>query len=337
MRTTSRRTLVSTTLCFALCLSLLSAGCSGQAGDAATGDLEEVVETSDQIEVLIIDGVNNHDWENTTAATVATLEQTGRFVVDVSTSPNRRSSREEWEAWRPAFFDYDVVISDFNEDCAEEGGCEPLWSAETMADFERYVREGGGFVAIHAADNHGAGWPEYNQMIGLGGWGGRRAGVSGYLLRLIDGEWAATSPDEGISGEHGPQREFLVIHDQPAHPILAGLPPEWMHATDELYSSLRGPAENIEVLAHSFSLYTNENEPVYMLIPYGEGMVFHIPLGHYNDESEPSGVAVECVGYQTILARGTEFVATGEVTIGIPSAFPTAEASSVVAPDELEW
>jgi len=43
------------------------------------------------------------------------------------------------------------------------------------------------------------------------------------------------------------------------------------------------------------------------------------------------------VGYQTILARGTEYVATGEVTIGIPAAFPTAEASSVVAPDELEW
>ena len=161
--------------------------------------------------------------------------------------------------------------------------------------------------------------------------------MSGYLLRLIDGEWTATSPDEGISGEHGPQREFVVIHDQPNHPILAGLPPEWKHATDELYSSLRGPAENIDVLAHSFSLYTNENEPVYMLIPYGEGTVFHIALGHYNDEAEPFGVAVECVGYQTILAWGTEYVATGEVTIGIPSAFPTAEVSSVVAPAELEW
>jgi type 1 glutamine amidotransferase len=206
-----------------------------------------------------------------------------------------------------------------------------------MADFERYVAEGGGLVSIHAADNHGAGWPEYNQMIGLGGWGGRKAGVSGYLLRLIDGEWTATSPDEGISGEHGPQREFLVIHDEPNHPILAGLPTEWMHATDELYSGLRGPAENVEVLAHAFSLHTNENEPVYMLIPYGEGMVFHVALGHYDNAAEPSGVAVKCVGYQTILARGTEYVATGKVTLGMPAAFPSAEAASVVAPEELVW
>ena len=90
----------------------------------------------------------------------------------------------------------------------------------------------------------------------------------------------ATSPNEGPSGEHGRMREFLVIHDQPSHPILKGLPTEWMHATDELYSALRGPVKNVEVLAHSYSLYTEENEPVMMIITYGKGKIFHIPLGH---------------------------------------------------------
>jgi type 1 glutamine amidotransferase len=324
-------------LCTAFGLAMLISGCSGQTQETGAADLEEIAETGDQIRVLIIDGVNNHDWESTTAATKATLEQTGRFLVDVSTSPRKEAPRGEWEAWRPAFSDYQVVVSNFNDDCAQEGGCEPLWSAETMADFERFVSAGGGFVAIHAADNHAAGWAAYNEMIGLGGWGGRRAGMSGSLLRLIDGEWVATSPDEGISGEHGPQREFLVIHDQPTHPILDGLPGEWMHATDELYSSLRGPARNIEVLAHSFSLYTNENEPVLMIITYGEGKVFHITLGHYDDQSEPPGAAVSCVGYQTVLARGTEYVATGEVTIGMPGSFPSAEEAVVIPPRELEW
>ena len=68
---------------------------------------------SGHIRVLIIDGVNNHDWERTTEATKATLEQTGRFTVDVSTSPRKRAPREEWDAWQPRFSDYQVVLSNF--------------------------------------------------------------------------------------------------------------------------------------------------------------------------------------------------------------------------------
>jgi hypothetical protein len=39
----------------------------------------------------------------------------------------------------------------------------------------------------------------------------------------------------------------------PEHPITKGLPANWMHGNDELYSLLRGPAENMEILATSFS------------------------------------------------------------------------------------
>ena len=331
-------------LLLSLCCVLLAAGCSGpqpdtetaQASAASSAD-DHATQATSPIRVLIIDGVNNHDWESTTAANRATLEATGRFVVDVSTSPPKRAPREEWETWRPSFAAYDVVLSNFNDDCEQDGGCESLWSEATKADLEAYVRGGGGFVAVHAADNHDANWLEYNKMIGVGGWGGRQAGVDGSILRMIDGEWVATSPDEGLSGEHGRRREFAVIHDQPDHPILAGLPSEWMHAEDELYSSLRGPAENVEVLAHSYSLLTNENEPILMLITYGEGKVFHIPLGHYNDESEPVGASLYCVGFQTVLARGTEYVATGEVTIGVPDSFPGPDAPVVLAPREIGW
>ena len=305
---------------------------------ACTAPQPEPAGASARIPVLIIDGVNNHDWASTTAAVKATLERTGRFAVEVSTSPDRRATREEWEAWQPAFSDYAVVVSNFNSDCErEDGGCEPYWSADARADFEAFVREGGGFVSVHAADNHAADWVEYNEMIAVGGWGGRRAGVSGSILRKIDGAWAATSPDEGLSGRHGRIREFQVIHDQPDHPILAGLPTEWMHAADELYASLRGPAGNVEVLGHANSLVTGESEPMLMLVTYGRGRVFHIPMGHYNDESEPAGASLHCVGFQTVLARGTEYVATGEVTIGVPAAFPGPNEPSAVTPDHLEW
>ena len=284
-----------------------------------------------QIKVLIIDGVNNHDWKNTTKANKATLEATGRFKVDVSTSPSRRAPKEEWDAWRPNFSDYQVVVSNFNS------GERTIWSEKMKSDFEKFVREGGGFVPMHAADNSSGDWKEYNEMIGMGGWGGREAGKSGYLLRLIDGKWQPSSPNEGLSGEHADMREFLVIHDQPSHPILKGLPTEWMHATDELYCALRGPAKNVEVLAHSYSLLTKENEPQLMIITYGRGKIFHIAMGHYNNKYAPFGEAVHCVGYQTVLARGTEYVATGKVTIGIPSSFPGKEKAVVIAPDKLIW
>lgn len=328
----------------ALCLLLAAgaiSGCAAQDDNPAgkgTDPAEAPAATRvEPIRVLIIDGVNNHDWERTTAATRATLEQTGRFLVEVSTSPPKQAPRVDWERWRPAFSEYQVVVSNFNDDCERDGGCESLWSEATKAELEAYVRGGGGFVSVHAADNHDANWLEYNRMIGVGGWGGRQAGVHGSILRLIDGQWMATSPNDGISGEHGAQREFLVVHDQPDHLILAGLPSRWMHATDELYASLRGPAENVEVLAHSYSRYTEENEPILMLIRYGEGRTFHIPMGHYNDESEPVGISLQCVGFQTVLARGTEYVATGEVTIGVPASFPTDEASVVMAPEEVLW
>jgi hypothetical protein len=40
-----------------------------------------------KIPVLIVDGQNNHQWVITTPMLKRILEQTGRFTVDVSTSP----------------------------------------------------------------------------------------------------------------------------------------------------------------------------------------------------------------------------------------------------------
>jgi len=40
-----------------------------------------------KIGVLIIDGQNNHDWKATTPPIKAMLEKTGKFTVDVLTSP----------------------------------------------------------------------------------------------------------------------------------------------------------------------------------------------------------------------------------------------------------
>ncbi len=281
--------------------------------------------SADPIRVLIVDGVNNHDWKSTTAATKATLLKTGRFTVDVSTSPAKNAAKSDWDAWQPEFSKYDVVLSNFND------GGKTLWSMKTQAAFEAFMKAGGGFVPVHAADNSSADWPAYNEMIAVGGWGGRKAGKSGSLLRMKDGAWSACCENEGGSGSHGSKHPFLVVHDQPDHPILKGLPTEWRHASDELYSTLRGPAKNVEVLAHAMSKKSKVNEPMLMIITYGKGKIAHIPMGHYN------GKSCECVGFQTVLARSTEFVATGKVTIPIPPSFPGKDTPVITKPEDLDW
>jgi len=287
------------------------------------------------IRVLIVDGQNNHAWTATSPMLARILTDTGRFTVDVSTAPKKLNAprlpkdataeqkaahaaamktfkAEEaayaaispalWAKWRPRFSDYAVVLSNYNGES---------WPEEVRTAFVDYVRNGGGFVSYHAANNAFPEWPEYNAMIGLGGWGGRNEKSGPYLRLRANGWFRDMTPGPG--GGHGPQHEFVVETRMPDHPIVAGLPLRWMNAKDELYHGLRGPAENVSVLASAFSDKTNEHEPMLMVIPYGKGRVFHTTLGHAAD-------AVNGLGFQVTLQRGTEWAATGKVTLPLPKA-----------------
>ena len=97
------------------------------------------------------------------------------------------------------------------------------------------------------------------------------------------------------------------------------MPTRWLHAKDELYDSLRGPAENVEVLAYAFSDKSKKNEPMIMTLSYGKGRVFHTPMGH-------ADYSMKCAGFQSVILRGTEWAATGKVTIPLPKDFPGADA-----------
>ena len=65
------------------------------------------------------------------------------------------------------------------------------WPAETESDFAAYVTGGGGFVAVHAANNAFPDWPEFNRMIGLGGWEGRNEKWGPYLYFNEAAPWFA--------------------------------------------------------------------------------------------------------------------------------------------------
>jgi uncharacterized protein len=269
------------------------------------------------IKVLIVDGQNNHDWKTTTPILKKDLESTGLFQVDVATTPPKGG---DMSGFKPGFSAYKVVISNYNDFPMGD-----QWPAETRAAFTDFVRNGGGFVSYHAADNAFPSWADYNEMTGLGGWMGRNE-KSGPYIRFKEGQFVRdTSPGPG--GHHGKQHPFQVIVRNADHPIVKGLPRIWMHAQDELYDRLRGPApETMKVLATAFSDPdtdgTGEHEPALIVNTFGKGRIFHTTLGHGPE-------AMQCVGFIVTLQRGTEWAATGKVTQKVPRDFPGADQVSL--------
>jgi hypothetical protein len=116
------------------------------------------------------------------------------------------------------------------------------WPAPLMGAFERYMREGGGLVVLHAADNAFPAWPAFNEMIGIGGWR-NRGSTAGPYWYLREGQ-LVSDPAPGPTGSHGRRLPFRITV-RADHPVTAGLPPVWMHAGDELYAHLRGPGRGL--------------------------------------------------------------------------------------------
>lgn len=268
------------------------------------------------IRVLIIDGQSNHNWQLTTPVLRKVLDETGLFDTEVLSSPRKGA---DFSGFKPEFSKYQVVVMNYNND-----GQKLEWPPETMQAFEQFVRNGGGMVSVHSANNSFPTWVAYNEMIGVGGWGSRDE-KSGPLWYYKDGKLVSdTSPGPG--GSHVNRVPFLVTLQNTEHPITKGLPKQWMHQGDELYNSLRGPGQNMTVLgtAHSDPVPgrgTDRDEPDLMVLSFGKGRVFHTTLGH--DVS-----AMSCVGFVTIFQRGVEWAATGKVTQTVPANFPTAASVS---------
>jgi type 1 glutamine amidotransferase len=269
---------------------------------------------SPKVRVLIIDGQNNHDWRHTTPLMKKELESCGRFLVDVATAPPRDipDYRQAMEKFHPDLSKYDVILSNYNGD---------NWGKAFSKDFDDAVKSGKiGLVIVHAANNSFPGWKDYNLMIGMG-W--RGANFGDCLTLDKNGKELRIPKGKGLGTSHRYVGEFEVVIRDPDHPITKGMPREWKHARDELYDNLRGPIENVRLLATAYSPGTKEHEPMIFTITYGKGRVFHTPMGHDTN-------AMRCVGFITTLQRGTEWAATGAVTIPIPPNFPTASKSSSI-------
>jgi type 1 glutamine amidotransferase len=270
---------------------------------------------ADKVRVVIIDGQNNHDWKKTTPVLQKHLEDAGLFEVTVATSP-AQGKKDEMAKFNPDLSKCDVLVSNYNGES---------WSKELNDQLDGRLKEGKmGLVIVHAANNAFGGWKEYNQMIGMG-W---RDAKFGKRLKTDDGgkvEVVDAGKDQGSGHRYtGP---FTVTVRDADHPVTKGMPKEWLHNNDELYDNMRGPVENVKLLATAYppadKKGSGAHEPMIWTVEYGKGRVFHTPMGH-------DANAMRCVGFAATLQRGTEWAATGKVTQKLPENFPTADKKSVL-------
>ena len=293
---------------------------------------------AEKLKALIVDGQNNHEvWPKSTIMMKQYLEDSGLFEVEVARTKFiwKWEREKEWLPYadagesegtkkpqpdpdfNPDFSKYDLVVSNFGYNAS-------AWPKRTKRNFVRYMKQGGALSVVHAADNSWADWPEYNLMIGLGGWGGRTEEHGPYIYINDEGEIVRDKKSPGRCGQHGPRNEFLITMRVTDHPITKGLPDFWTHSKDECYSRLRGPGKNMTILATAADTKKlqeeGRNEPILMTIDYYKGRVFHTTLGHDTE-------AFEGVGFITTFLRGCEWAATGEVTQAIPEDFPAKDDS----------
>jgi type 1 glutamine amidotransferase len=246
----------------------------------------EPAAAGNKIRLLLLSGANNHSWKNTTPVLKKMYEDSGRFTVAVTENVPALTGAD--------FAKYDALVCNYTSYPKVEGH---RWPAETEKAFLDYVAAGHGFVLFHAASTAWGDWPEFGDLIGL--------------------TWQKDkATGKNISG-HGAQHPFVVTITDTQHPVTAGMK-DFQQVKDELYHrQLKHPAAH--VLATAFSAPamrgSGAQEPMVVVTDYGKGRAFHCAMGH--DPKPMAGV-----GFQTLMLRGTEWAATGNVKIPLPDAWP---------------
>ncbi|MEP6536712.1 MAG: ThuA domain-containing protein [Bryobacteraceae bacterium] len=259
------------------------------------------------LKILIVDGMNNHDWQYSTTAVRQILTATGRFTVDVSTWDGAKP-------WSPDFQRYNAVFINFNGGHKEDG---VRWPRQVEESLERYVRAGGGIIVFHAANNAFLHWDAYNEMIGLG-WRDKSFGPG--LKVTDDGRVEVIPKGTGMNPGHGPRHDFEMRMVALDHPIIKGMPRLWMHPSEQLTHGQHGPAQGLTILTSAYSKDSQQNEPMDWVRNYGKGRVYTTMLGHsWKNEPNPN---YECPHFRTLLSRGVEWAASGQVTL--PAYWPAS-------------
>lgn len=194
--------------------------------------------------VLLLSGGQrqHHGYREQALYLSGLLEDTGRYEVTIV--------EEGAVLETPALDQYDVLVV-----LADRRDPEFHFKEPQQRAIFRFVRSGRGYVSIHGADNAARDWlPEWREMLG---------GVFSH-------DTTSGRPD-------GKTRKgtFPIRIVTPDHPITAGL--EDFTLRDELYyhMQMEPGVEPLLVARHEEAEW-----PVAWTRTFGQGRVFHTPLGH---------------------------------------------------------
>jgi uncharacterized protein len=236
------------------------------------------------IKVLVITGDHGHDWKKTTPFLKEVLTKAG-MIVDVSETPARDLTAANLAK-------YDALLLNYKD--TKKGGPETRWSDSNRKAFADAIAAGKGLLVYHHASSAFTSGSEFDKEF----------------EQVIAGGWRK-------QGNHGKRHVFNVTIRNADHPITRGMPAEFTHSNDELYQNSVLPPDSV-VLATAYSdksldpKNSGKQEPIVWVANYGKGRVCENVLGHDVD-------AMQSIGFQTLLIRGVEWVATGEVHYPVPA------------------
>jgi type 1 glutamine amidotransferase len=238
-----------------------------------------------KIRVLILTGNSDwsHPWQGTAPFLQGVLNNTRRFDAKLEEEVNGITSA--------TLANYDVLVDAYYG---------PRWSPVTEHAIEDFLRSGKGMIGVHGVTygpffgqaggsakeprrHEGKAWKEYEKMVGM--------------------TWPIK--DIGEAKRH----VFTVQWVDTDHPISRGLPPTF-EANDELYHRIK-LKPNAHLLASAMDVPVDQGgtgkvEPMIWTVPYGQGRVVMMVLGH-------DLLAMSQPGFMDAFARGTEWAATGNV------------------------
>jgi len=277
------------TLC-GLVLCLLAASLPGRA--LAEGAFLQPAGTP--LKVLIISGQGDHDWRATTPFMRRILDNMQRFTVRVCESPAGLTAR--------TLADFDVLVDDY-------GG--PALGNGTEQAIDDFVASGRGLVITHGA---------LGSYTGLSSpTGGTRPDRS-ESARMVPGYWPATPS----TGGRGRVHFFEVKVVRPQHPIAQGMSSGFKTADAPFRGMAIRPGTDVIAVVRDNAENggSGSDEPVLLACGHGKGRVFCTALGH-------DLAAMRAKEFVTTFARGTEWAASGTVTLPADLGLPRPNADAV--------
>ncbi len=267
-----------------------------------------IVPDAKRSKVLIVTGENSyeHDWTGVNARLRTMMLDSGKLDV--------RVIEDFAVATLPMLKKYDVVFLNYLGKWNYTDENENRWSETAQKALFDYVAQGGGLVIYHSSFNIGSpSWPEYEKL-------------AGGTMRPFHGS------------RRSPPDAFRVHVTDRDHPVTKGMREYFWTFMDDMYTNMYWhPDAKVHVLATAYDdaanyqqkyagpkypphLYTDEKlnnmqgmnaeNPQVWTVDYEKGRVFCIALGH-----GPDTIAYD--GVKSLILRGTEWAATGDVTIDV--------------------